>query len=229
LGFSGTELGVLIAMSMALALLITAAQPATNQFVTTWVGPVEFLTYPVLLSIFLPAMGMATVVATGRPGAATLVVVLYALRQVIFNSLVPWCIWWTLGDPSQLRVPGWRPGVNWNDLLIPFVFVVPMLAIDLMFAARQRRVSGRNAAGLTPVWAALTSLDAVLPVLAIAPLLVRTQLGVIRQLDLPPSIVVGSLPSSQALALGVPVALVCGALAAAAGLGWGRFLRVYRG
>jgi hypothetical protein len=126
-------------------------------------------------------------------------------------------------------VPGWRPGVNGNDLLIPLVFVVPMLAIDLMSAFRQRRISDGRAPGLTPAWAALTGLVAALPVLVIAPLLVRTLLSAIRQLNLPPSIVVGSLPSPQALALGVPVALLCGALAAAAGLGWGRFLRVYRG
>jgi hypothetical protein len=117
--------------------------------------------------------------------------------------------------------------VNWNDLLIPFVFVVPMLAIDLMFAARQRRTGAGHAAGLTPAWAALTGLAAALPTLVIAPLLVRTLLSAIRQLNLPPSIVVGSIPSPQALALGVPVALACGALAAALGLGWGRFLRVY--
>jgi hypothetical protein len=256
-GLTGTEWGVLVAMAMLVGHLMVAAMPASNQFPTTLIGPLELLTYPLLLALFLPAIGVASVVVTRRPGAATLVFAVFFLRQVAFSIMVPWAVWWLIGgDVSQLRVPGWRPGVNPVELMFTALLVgLPMLVIDLAAAYVCRRKQARlqtpahaqaqaqaqaqahseqeerNGTGpgwlLTVGWACAAGTASAVPLLIIASVAVTALIAGARQLALPASIIIGNVPHAQAALEAVPATLVAGALSALTGLGWGSFLRVY--
>jgi hypothetical protein len=222
MGFTGTEWAVLFTISMLVAHLMVAAMPSTNQFPTTIIGPLEFLTYPVLLGMFLPAAGVAAIVATRRAGAASLVFALFFLRQFVFGVVVPWAVWWLInGDPSQLRVVGWRPGINWVDLMYTALLLLPMVVIDLAAIAARRPDKPRT---LLP---AVAGMAAAVPLLLVAPIAVRTAITGARQMQLPASIIVGGIPPLGALWQAVPITLVVSALSALIGFGWGSFLRAY--
>ena len=63
--------------------------PAALQWPTTEIGPVAFLTYPVLVAVLTPLVLIAAVRFTGRIGAATLVGVLFTLLRLAMVWLAP--------------------------------------------------------------------------------------------------------------------------------------------
>lgn len=223
LGLGGLDWATLLALSGLLSLLLTAAQPATTIAPTLDLGRLRLLTLPVLLCAFLPPLFIAAVRLTGRPGAATAVIGLYLVRQVILAAFVPWAIRVTVATYGyEYRTA--PPTFNLFLALSPLFFLPAALAIDGLAWWRHRTdgsprpLQGRDLP--------LASVLSALSLLVVAPGLVRGTAAVASRGQLPPELTIPAVSIAPALLLAAPVALAAALLSVRLGAGWGAILRL---
>jgi hypothetical protein len=221
-GWPGIVLGTLFALTAILRLVRVLMEPSIETFPTWQLGPAELLTSPIGLTLAVVLTSMAAVVMTRQAGAATLMTVMAALFTATVTLLAPIAVG-IVGDASgyTYRLPG-HPHVNWIQVLLPFAYVIPAIAIDLAYLAelrRWRRMRASLVAGLV----------GSLPMTAIAIVLtldgISSTEAALRMLpastrELPPQ------PGFSAIALGTLVALAVGAYAGRAGEQLGRIWRL---
>ena len=223
LGFSGPDWATLLTLSGLLTLLVTAAQPATTIAPTLVIGPVQVLTFPILLCAFFIPMLVLAVRVTERPGAASLVMALFFVRQVFIAAFVPLTLRIVHDlDPSYSYRNG-EPRFMMALAIAPIAFLPAALVIDLLARWRGRGV--RIATIFTGRGWLLTGLLAALPLIAVAPLLVRGA-RVASRGQLPPGLTVPDLALRPALLLAIPVALLVALVAVRIGDEWGAILRL---
>jgi hypothetical protein len=238
LGFSGTELLLLFALSGLMHLLLASISPATWQHPAVRLGPVEALTYPILLALVLTLLFGAAVCATARPGAASVAALLYALRQLGYAAFVPWAIRTSVAQQGlEYRIPGYEPHFRALDALAPLVVVGVALIVDTLAArlARSPAQSGSHRAAraargrplvLSTRDLALAGALAAVPLTLYAFWQVPQVIQNAPSLGIPPEIVVPPVPGPGAFVAAAPAALLAGALGMWLGGGLGAMLRL---
>jgi hypothetical protein len=221
-GWPGITLGTLFALTAILRLVRVLMEPSIETFPTWQLGPAELLTSPIGLTLAVVLTSMAAVVVTRQAGAATLMTVMAALFTATVTLLAPVAVG-IVGDASgyTYRLPG-HPSVNWIQVLLPFAYVIPAVAIDLAYLAelrRWRRLRASLVAGVAgslpmTVIATILTLDGISSTEAALRMLpASTQ-------ELPPQ------PGLSAIALGALAALAIGAYAGRTGEQLGRIWRL---
>lgn len=223
LGFTGPDWATLLTLSGLLTLLLTAAQPATTIAPTLNIGRIHLLTFPVLLCAFFIPMFVLAVRVTERAGAASLLMALFFARQVVIGSFVPWALRVVHAlDPSYVYRNG-EPGFIAAFAIAPAALFPAALAIDLL--ARWRPDAAPLAGRISWHGWWVTALAAGLPLIAVAPALVRGA-GRSARGQLPPGLIVPEFAMRPAFLLAIPVALLVGLLAVWVGDEWGTILRL---
>lgn len=222
LGFTGLEWATLLALSGVLNLLLTASQPATTISPTIDLGRVSVLTYPLLLGAFLPGLFVAAVRLTGRPGAATALLALYLLRQVLTVAFVPWGIR-LMVDAYGYEYRSSAPRFSLFLAFSALIFLPTALVVDLLASARRRRAPASP--GFSAGRVATMGVGAAVALLAIAPRLVGGAGSAALRNQLPPEFVIPTIDVQPALALAIVPTLVLAVLGAWLGAGWGALLR----
>src|SRR3989441_3304981 len=221
-GWPGIALAALFALTAVLRLVRVLMEPSIETFPTWQLGPVEVLTSPIGLTLAVVLTSMAAVVMLRKPGAATLMTLMAAFFTATVTLLAPIAVR-VVGDASgyTYRLPG-HPHVNWIQVLLPFAYVVPAIAVDVPYLAelgRWHRMRASIVAGLA----------GSLPMTAIATILsldgISSTEAALRMLpassnELPPQ------PAFRAIALGALVALAVGAYSGRAGEQLGRIWRL---
>ena len=221
-GWPGITLGTLFALTAILRLIRVLMEPSIETFPTWQLGPAELLTSPIGLTLAVVLTSMAAVVMTRRAGAATLMTIMAALFTATVTLLAPVAVR-IVGDASDYtyRLPG-HPSINWIQVLLPFAYVIPAVAIDLAYLAELRRWRRMRAS-------LVAGLAGSLPMTAIATILtldgISSTEAALRLLpastqELPPQ------PGLTAIALGTLAALVVGAYAGRSGEQLGRIWRL---
>jgi len=220
-GYSGLELFTLFAISGLLNGMLTAAQPGSWQFPTLDLGPVRVLTYPLLLTLAIGTLGVACVRLTERPGAATVMMGMYVVRQALLAAFVPWVIQLTVTQQGlEYRSPDAEPTFNVIYVAIAAAFLVPTLAIDLgAWWARSGGLSRVRSA-------ALAGLGAAVSLFGLGVGLVYYLMQHARALGAPPEILIPAMPPASAVWLTLPLILLVGAVAGSLGSGLGAVLRL---
>jgi hypothetical protein len=221
-GWPGIALGTLFAVTAILRLVRVMMEPSIETFPTWQIGPVELLTGPIGLTLAVVFTSMAAVVMLRRGGAATVMALMAALFTAAVTLLAPLAVG-IAGDALgyTYRLPG-RPHVQWLQVLLPFAYLIPAIAVDVAYVAELRRWRRLRAslvagvAGSVPMAAIATllTLDGISSTEAALRMLPASTL------DLPPQ------PSVRAIALGALVALAVGAYAGRAGEQLGRIWRL---
>jgi hypothetical protein len=221
-GWPGITLGTLFALTAILRLVRVMMEPSIETFPTWQLGPAEVLTSPIGLTLAVVLTSMAAVVVTRQAGAATLMTVMAALFTATVTLLAPVAVG-IVADASgyTYRLPG-HPSINWIQVLLPFAYVIPAVAIDLAYLAelrRWRRLRASLVAGVAgslpmTVIATILTLDGISSTEAALRMLpASTQ-------ELPPQ------PGLSAIALGALAALAIGAYAGRGGEQLGRIWRL---
>jgi hypothetical protein len=220
-GYSGLELLTLFAVAGLLTGMLTLAQPAAGEFPTLDAGGARLvLVYPLLLAFPISLLGAAAVRFTRRPGAASVMIGLYVLRQLVIGAFVPWAIRVAVAQQGlAYRSPAAEPRFSVFNLAVAAAFLVPALLIDL--TARRR---GRDLA--SPRHATLAGLVAAAPLFALGTWLVYYSTAHARALGAPAEILIPALPPLGAVWLALPLTLLLGALGGALGSGLGAILRL---
>src|SRR3989442_4395608 len=217
-GWPGIALGALFALTAVLRLVRVAMEPSIETFPTWHVGPIEVLTSPIGLTLAVVLTSMAAVVMLRKPGAATLMTFMAALFTATVTLLAPIAVR-IVGDASgyTYRLPG-HPHINWIQVLLPFAYVLPAIAVDVAYLAELRRWHRMRAS-------LLAGLAGSLPMTAIATILtldgISSTDAALRMLpaslnELPPQ------PAFPAIALGALGGLDAGRIAGRAGERSGR-------
>jgi hypothetical protein len=220
-GYSGLELLTLFAVSGLLMGMFTLAQPAVWQYPTLDLGEARLLLiYPLLLAFAVGLLGATVVRLTCQPGAASLMVALYALRQLAIGAFVPWAIQLAVTQQGlEYRSAAAEPRFSLFAVAVAAAFLVPALVIDLAAWWRGRDLArARTAAG--------AGLLAAVPLFALGTWLVYTTIPRARALGAPAEVLIPALPPVEAVWLALPLTLLCGALGGALGSGLGANLRL---
>jgi hypothetical protein len=221
-GWPGIALGTLFALTAILRLVRVMMEPSIETFPTWQIGPIELLTGPIGLTLAVVFTSMAAVVMLRRAGAATVMALMAALFTAAVTLLAPIAVR-IVGDASgyTYRLPG-HPRIQWLQVLLPFAYLIPAVAVDLAYVFELRRWRRLRASLVAGVAGSL-------PMTAIATILtldgISSTEAALRMLpastnDLPPQ------PAIGAIALGAVVALVVGAYAGRAGEQLGRIWRL---
>ena len=223
LGFSGPDWATLLTLSGLLTLLVTATQPATTISPTLVIGGVHVLLFPVLLCAFFIPMLVVAVRITERAGAATLVMVLFFVRQGFIAQFVPWALRVVHElDPSYVYRNG-EPRFILPLAIVPLAFLPAAFLLDLLV---YRWFASGSVARIFAGWGGLGRVLVVaVPLFGVAPLLVRGARAGARG-QLPPGLTMPELVLLPAMLAAIPIALIVAALASRIGDGWGAILRL---
>ncbi len=220
LGFSGSDWATLLTLSTLLTLLLTATQPATTIAPTLNLGPAHLLTFPILLCAFFLPILIVAVRVTERPGAATITMLLFFVRQVFIAAFVPWALQLAHRfDPSYTYRNG-EPQFIAAIAIGPLAFIPAALVLDLV--VRRQRSAGGTWSSANWLRAGLL---AAVPLILLAPILVRGAARGARG-QLPPGLTIPEFALLPAFLLALPLALVVAVLAIRIGEDWGAILRL---
>src|SRR4051794_19027538 len=193
-GYSGLELLTLFAAAGLLTGMLTLAQPAVWEYPTLDVGAARLvLVYPLLLVFPVTLLGAAAVRFTRRPGAASVLVGLYVLRQLATGAFVPWAIHVAVAQQGlAYRSPAAEPRFSGLNLAVAAALLVPALLIDLVAWRGGRALASPR----VPTGAGLL---AAAPLFALGTWLVYYSMPRARALGAPVEIVIPALPPIEAV------------------------------
>jgi hypothetical protein len=167
LGLNSLELGTIILLSAITNLTI----PALTAFAAFTIGPVQFLAYPLPLTL---AGGFALIAAaqlTRKPGTATLMSLILWLHASLTQAFVPWALRFmaaTLGLTFRYGGSA-EPNFNAALALMPLVYFLSALLVD-GFAYWQFRQPKTRLEGLRNSW--LLGALITLPMIVLPPCIV---------------------------------------------------------
>ncbi len=211
---------VLLVLMLGLGQMITMARPAVLQFPTTGLETLQVMTYPVLLALGVPWLFVAASRVTGKPGAASVVVLLLMARDVPLQLFVPWAV--RAGAAAEglpFRDPSVAPHFSFEPLLFDLGLLAVAVVVDLLIWRSQ---AGGDRGWLLPVTVG-TAAGAVLYVVAV--LFAKRAAVLAVGLELVPGIHLGAPPGWTATLLALPVALVFAALSGLLGDGLAQIWR----
>lgn len=135
LGFNGPEWATLFLFALHLGLTFVAL--TTFKLVT--LGPLSFVTYPVVLA-FPASMGMSAVIQQARKVGSATVVALFVWTIAILLQIF---VWWALHTGSAVGHIPWRynhePVFNVTYLFLPLYYVICALLVDGVFYWQNRK------------------------------------------------------------------------------------------
>ncbi|HMA34395.1 MAG TPA: hypothetical protein VKY74_07910 [Chloroflexia bacterium] len=148
-----TDIGFLANLAVALGMLMILVVQGDSKEGLGRLGSYQFVFYPILVALLLP-LGLVTATrVTQRPGAATVVALVFLiLRQVMF-AFVPWA----MDIAVNAEGLAYRPHAA-NFAIAPFAFPTGILAAALVVDVLAWRVRRGAPAWLVPATAAATAL-----------------------------------------------------------------------
>ncbi len=210
LGLSGPEWGLLILLSA----FIELALPALTAFAPLPIGPLQILTYPLILTIAVCGSLMGAVQTIRRPGIAILIATLLGVEALLTQLFVPWALdYFVPRFGYTFRFSGRVPSFNITLVLLPLIFLLSAILLDgIILWQRRRSKSLQEPLRRVGILGMLMAL----PVLILPQLIVQILLQRIN-LSLPPDVVRVLGPDWLDTLVTLPFTLLVGAIMAILG------------
>ncbi|GAC1371506.1 MAG: hypothetical protein NVS2B12_39630 [Ktedonobacteraceae bacterium] len=218
-GLSALDLGMILTLASIMNFILTGFL----QFPLVTIGTMHVTTYPLPLVMGGALCFIAAVRATQKPGVATFLTLLLVLHTLVVELFVPWAIRAAIGQHAALyRVPGKIPYFGWDYALLPLLYIVSALIVDVVAYRTLKR------AGTTSTSALRTAILGIIitpPAFLLAPVLLRTYTH-FAPIFLPEQgIAIPALQLALIIGVSVVIALVTGALGALLGADFGDIWR----
>ncbi len=218
-GLSMLELGMILTLASFMNFVLTGFL----QFPIITIGTMHITTYPLPLVMGGAFCFVAVTRALQRPGAATFLTLLLVLHTLIVELFVPWAIRAAVGQHTSLyRIPGKIPYFGWDYALLPLMYIISSIVIDLV-AYRMLKRSGTTNSSL--LWTALLGIIITPSTLLLAPLLLRAYTGFAPVFLPEPGIAIPAPQLTLIVALSIGIALIAGAVGALLGADFGDIWR----
>jgi hypothetical protein len=219
LGLSALELGMVLTMASFLNFVLTGFL----QFPIVTIGTMHISTYPIPLVMGGALCFVAAVRATQKPGIATLLMLFLLVHTVVVELFVPWAIRVAVGQQTTLyRIPGKIPYFTWDYAVLPLLFIVSTLIIDLVAYRQLQRTGSTNSTLRQTV---LIGIVITPPAFLLAPLILRTYTQFAPVFLPEPGIAIPVAQLIFIIAFSVLVALLAGASGALLGADFGDIWR----
>lgn len=153
LGFSALEWGMLAVLAAYMNLTI----PALTAFIPIALGPVQLFSYALPLALAGGFSLASALQATRKPWSATLTALLLMIESLYTQAFVPFALTTSVSLLHiSYRFADRRPTFNLTLALIPLLFLIAAVTLDLLASARHRRQESRKAAAdiLPATWLA---------------------------------------------------------------------------
>jgi hypothetical protein len=204
LGLSGMEWTCLILFTG----IVEISLPALTAFAALPLGSLQLITYPLVLALAGGLCLVSAVQVTRKPGAATLTALMICMLSLFTQSFVITGLWWAVDNLGMIfRPSAGAPVLNVTIVLVPWLFVIAGLLIDVI-AYRQRRRDAKDFEqnGLHNIW--LIALCVALPAWLGPSTIVALLMHLVPALPLPTDVTTVLTPSVQALFLVAPLVLL---------------------
>jgi hypothetical protein len=210
LGLSGPEWGLLILLSAFIELTL----PALTAFIPLPLGPLQILTYPLILTIAVCGSLLGAVQTIRRPGIAILIITLLCVEALLTQLFIPWGLDYVVPRFGYtFRFSGRVPSFNIALALLPLVFLLSAILLDGV-ALWQRHRDGSSEKPLRGV--GILGMLMALPVLILPPLMIQILLQGVN-LSLHPDVVRVLGPGWSDTLTTLPFTLLVGAIMAILG------------
>ncbi len=221
LGLTSAEWGMLIFF----AGFIEFGLPAMTAFTAISLGPWQFPTYPIPLTLGGVLLLVAAVQVTRRIGAATIMACLLILLALITQSFVPWALDIAVAHfGAVFRVSVGVPVFNITLVLIPVLLLLWAIAMDSAAYWQRRHDAQRFVEdGLHGVW--FFGVGIAMTLLFIPALIVQLLLHVTPTLGMPKDILLVVTPVWLSMLLMLPLMVLVGLGSAWLGLTFGDIWR----
>ncbi|MBA2680696.1 MAG: hypothetical protein H0U76_20165 [Ktedonobacteraceae bacterium] len=218
-GLSTLELGIILTLASFMNFVLTGFL----QFPIITIGTLHITTYPLPLVIGGAFCFVAVMRIVQKPGAATFLTLLLVLHTLVVELFVPWAIRASVGQNTALyRIPGKIPSFGWDYALLPFMYIVSSILIDLVAYRMLKRGGTTNN---TLPWTAVLGIIITPSTLLLAPLLLRTYTGFAPVFLPEPGIAIPAPQFIVIVTLSISVALIAGAVGALLGADFGDIWR----
>ena len=218
-GLSALELGIILTLASLMNFILTGFL----QFPIITIGTMHITTYPVPLVMGGAFCFVAVMRALQKPGVATFLALLLVIHTLIVELFVPWAIRASVGQHAALyRIPGKIPYFGWDYALLPFIYIVSSVIIDLVAYRMLRR---KNTTNSTTLWTALLGIIITPSILLLAPLFLRTYTGFAPVFLPEPGIAIPAPQLTLIVTISIGIALITGAVGALLGADFGDIWR----
>ncbi len=218
-GLSVLELGIILTLASFMNFLLTGFL----QFPIITIGTMHITTYPLPLVMGGAFCFVAVIRTLQKPGSATFLTLLLVLHTLVVELFVPWAIRASVGQNDTLyRIPGKVPSFTWDYALLPFMYIISSIIIDLVAYRTLRRGGTTNN---TTIWTALLGIIITPSTLLLAPLFLRTYTPLAPVFLPEPGIPIPTPQFILIVTLSIGVALIMGAVGALLGADFGDIWR----
>jgi hypothetical protein len=211
LGLSGPEWGVIVLIAAFQELVL----PALTAFIPIALGPVELLSYPLILTFVASSCLISLYLCIRKPGVTLLTFLILFPMSVVTETYVPLALRFMAEKLKLTYRFGRIPVFNATLALLPLLFLVCALLVEAV-AYWQSRHGESEYGDLRGAW--LLGVIMALPAVVIPPVLVHTITILAPFIPLPPDVVHVLEPGWLDMLVSLPLAMPVGAIAAFMGI-----------
>ncbi len=209
LGLNGPEWGIIILMAGFQELVL----PALTAFIPIVLGPVQLLTYPLILVVAASWCLISVYLCIRRPGITILTALILWLLSVATETYVPFALRFMVARLGLTYRFGFEPVFNVTLALLPLFYLVCALIVEAA-AYWQRRPGKAEIYDLRGAW--LLGVLMAVPAVLMPPGIVYALSHLAPIIPLPPDVHVLE-PGWLDMLLTLPLAMLVGVIMAALG------------
>ncbi len=210
LGLNGPEWGAIVMIAAFLEVVL----PALTAFIPIVLGPVQLLSYPLLLVLAASCFLISVYLCIRKPGITLLTVLILWLMSMATETFTPLALRFMVARLGLTYRVGRIPVFNATLALLPLLFLVCALLVEAV-AYWQRRHGEAEHDDLRGAW--LLGVIMALPAVVIPPALVHAISILAPFIPLPPDVVHVLEPGWLDMLVSLPLAMLVGAIAASLG------------
>jgi len=207
LGLSGPEWGIIVLIAAFQELVL----PALTAFIPVTLGPVQLLSYPLILAFVASSCLISVYLCIRKPGVTLLTFVILWPLSAVTETYVPLALHFMAERLKLTYRFGRLPVFNATLALLPLLFLVCALILEAV-AYWQRRHGESEHDDLRGVW--LLGAIMALPAVVIPPVLVYAISSLAPFILLPPDVVHVLEPRWLDMLVSLPLAMLTGVIGA---------------
>ena len=214
LGLNGPERGIVV----LLAAFQEVVLPALTAFIPIVLGPVQLITYPLILVLAASLFPISLYLCIRKPGITLLMILILWPLSLATETLTPLALRFMVARLGLTYRLGHEPVFDVTIAMLPLIYLICALMVEAAASWQRRSGEARNDE-LRGAW--LLGVLMAVPAVLIPPGIAHAFSLVAPAIPLPPDVVHVLEPGWLAMLLTLPIAMLVGAIMASLGTVFG--------
>ena len=215
LGLNGPEWGIVV----LLAAFQEVVLPALTAFIPIVLGPVQLITYPLILVLAASLFPISLYLCIRKPGITLLMILILWPLSLATETLTPLALRFMVARLGLTYRLGHEPVFDVTIAMLPLIYLICALMVEAAASWQRRSGEARNNDELRGAW--LLGVLMAVPAVLIPPGIAHAFSLVAPAIPLPPDVVHVLEPGWLAMLLTLPIAMLVGAIMASLGTVFG--------